>query len=132
MLIEHKYVTVKHQLKVKHDEHYFFNIDELPEIAINLEKQANLINKLETYLTAINLYSNGELIETYTSSPNLLSNEIQDINFRLPNLDVGNHYCSIQVLLIDENVYYLEDINFNFNIGTNLGNVLPLVSSFEN
>ena len=129
--IEHKYVTVKHQLKVNHDEHYFFNIHEVPEIAINLENTGKFNQQIGNISIAINLYSNGELIETYTSSPNLLSNEIQDINFRLPNLDAGNHYCSIEVLLIDKNVYYLEDIILISISSTNLGNVLPLVSSFE-
>ena len=129
--IKHKYVTIKHQLKINHDEHYFFNIDELPEIKINLENTGKFNQQIGNISIAINLYSDSELIETYTSSPNLLSNEMQNVTFRLPDLEAGNHYCSIQVLLIDENVYYWEDIILISISGTNLGDVLPLVSSFE-
>ena len=144
--IKHKYVTIKHQLKVNHDEHYFFNIDELPEIKINLENTGKFNQQIGNISMAIHLYSDKGLMETYTSSPNLLSNEMQNVTFRLPDLEAGNHYCSIQVLLIDENVYYLEDIilisisSTNLDISTleyeaiNLVNnyyIIPILSEYE-
>ena len=130
--VEHRYVTIKHQLKIDHEEHYFFKIDELPEITINLENTGKFNQQIGNISVFINLHSNQELIETYTSSPNLLAGEIQNINFRLPNLDAGNHYCSIEVILIDEDVYYWKNVILLSISSTNLGNSLPLISNLEN
>ncbi len=130
--VEHRYVTIKHQLKVNHKEHYFFKIGELPEVTVNLENTGKFSQQIGNISVFVNLYSNEELIETYTSSPNLLTEEIQDINFRLTNLDAGNYYCSVKVILIEEDVYYWEDLILISISSTNLGNALPIVSNFEN
>ena len=103
--ITHKYVTIKHDLEIITEEHYFFDINQNPEIVISLENRGLFDQQLGNITISIQVYSKTSEIGTYFRTPNLLSGEQQNINFAFGNLEAGNYYCVLDIILINEKIY---------------------------
>ena len=128
--ITHKYVTIKHNLDINSQEHYFFEIDETSEILINLENTGLFDQQLGNITISVELYGINGKIDSYLRTPNLPSGESQEIDFRFADLSAGNYYCIINVTLIEEKIYRSESITLLSISTTNLDNY-PINSNFE-
>ena len=107
--ILYQYVPIKHSLEVSIQEHYFFNLEQTPEINLNLANNGLFDKQLGNVTINIDLFDTDEKIGTYVRTPNIESNEIQNINFRLTEIiSPGNYYCNIYVTLINDDIYYEE------------------------
>ena len=107
--ILYQYVPIKHSLEVSIQEHYFFNLEQTPEINLNLANNGLFDQQLGNVTINIDLFDTDEKIGTYVRTPNIESNEIQNINFRLTEIiSPGNYYCSSYVTLINDDIYYEE------------------------
>ncbi|MAW93067.1 MAG: hypothetical protein CMA32_01080 [Euryarchaeota archaeon] len=107
--ILYQYVPIKHSLEVSIQEHYFFNLEQTPEINLNLANNGLFDQQLGNVTINIDLFDTDEKIGTYVRTPNIESNEIQNINFRLTEIiSPGNYYCNIYVTLINDDIYYEE------------------------
>ena len=127
--ITHKYITIKHDLEIITEEHYFFDINQNPEIVISLENRGLFDQQLGNITISIQVYSKTSEIGTYFRTPNLLSGEQQNINFAFGNLEVGNYYCVLNIILINEKIYSKQDLIF-MSISTT--NLLDETSSYTN
>ena len=101
----HKYITIKHDLEIITEEHYFFDINQNPEIVISLENRGLFDQQLGNITISIQVYSKTSEIGTYFRTPNLLSGEQQNLNFAFGNLEAGNYYCVLDIILINEKIY---------------------------
>ena len=107
--ILYQHVPIKHSLEVSIQEHYFFNLEQTPEINLNLVNNGLFDQQLGNVTINIDLFDTDEKIGTYVRTPNIESNEIQNINFRLTEIiSPGNYYCNIYVTLINDEIYYEE------------------------
>ena len=131
MNITHKYVTIKHDLDVHTQEHYFFEIDETPEILVNIVNTGLFDQQLGNITISVELYGINGIVNSYLRTPNLPSGESQEIDFRFTDLSAGNYYCTIDIILVEENIYWAESTTFVSISTTNLGNTYPINSNFE-
>ena len=129
--ITHKYITIKHDLEISTEEHYFFDINQNPEIIIGLENMGLFDQQLGNITVSIQVYSKTAEIGTYLNTPNILSGEQQNINFALGNLDAGNYYCVLDIILIDEKIYSKNDLIFMSISTTNLLSETFIESDFQ-
>ena len=129
--ITHKYVTIKHNLEVMTEEHYFFEISQNPEVIVSLENKGLFDQQLGNVTISVKLYSKTAEIGTYLRTPNLLSNEQQDIIFGLGELTAGNYYCILDIILIDEKIYSKQELIFVSISTTNLLDETNADSNFE-
>ena len=130
MSITHKYVTIKHDLDVNTQEHYFFKIDETPEVLVNIENIGLFDQQLGNVTISVELYGMDGLINSYLRTPNLPSGESQEVDFRFTGLSAGNYYCTIDIILIEEKIYKFESIILLSISITNLDSY-PINSDFE-
>ncbi len=129
--ITHKYVTIKHDLNVNTQEHYFFEIDANPEFLVNIENIGLFDQQLGNITISVELYGMNGKINSYLRTPNLPSGENQEIDFRFTDLLAGNYYCTINIILIEEKIYKSESITLFSISTTNLDNTYPINSNFE-
>ena len=129
--ITHKYITIKHDLEIITEEHYFFDINQNPEIAIGLENMGLFDQQLGNITVSIQVYSKTAEIGTYLRTPNILSGEQQNINFAFGHLDAGNYYCVLDIILIDEKIYSKNDLIFMSISTTNLLDTTVIDSDFQ-
>lgn len=129
--ITHKYVTIKHDLDINSQEHYFFEIDEPSKILVNIENTGLFDQQLGNITISVELYGINGKIESYLRTPNLPSGESQEIDFRFTDLSAGNYYCIIDITLIEEKIYRSESITLLSISTTNLDNTYPINSNFE-
>jgi predicted transcriptional regulator len=107
--ILYQHVPIKHSLEVSIQEHYFFNLEQTPEINLNLANNGLFDQQLGNVTINIDLFDTNEKIGTYFRTPNIESNETQNINFRLTEIiSPGNYYCNIYITLINDDIYYEE------------------------
>ena len=107
----YQYVPVKHNLEVNIPEHSFFNLEQTPEINLNLINNGLFDQQLGNVTINIDLFNANEKIGTYLRTPNIESKESQNINFRFTEIEApGNYYCKIQITLINDKIYY-EEVN---------------------
>ena len=130
MSITHKYVTIKHDLDVNTQEHYFFKIDETPEVLVNIENIGLFDQQLGNVTISVELYEMDGVINSYLRTPNLPSGESQEVDFRFTGLSAGNYYCTIDIILIEEKIYKFESIILLSISITNLDSY-PINSDFE-
>ena len=130
MSITHKYVTIKHDLDVNTHEHYFFKIDETPEVLVNIENIGLFDQQLGNVTISVELYGMDGVINSYLRTPNLPSGESQEVDFRFTGLSAGNYYCTIDIILIEEKIYKFESIILLSISITNLDSY-PINSDFE-
>ena len=130
MSITHKYVTIKHDLDVNTQEHYFFKIDETPEVLVNIENIGLFDQQLGNVTISVELYGMDGVINSYLRTPNLPSGESQEVDFRFTGLSAGNYYCTIDIILIEEKIYKFESIILLSISITNLDSY-PINSDFE-
>lgn len=109
--ILYQHIPIKHSLEVNIQEHYFFNLEQTPEINLNLANDGLFDQQLGNVTISIDLFNIEEKIGTYITTPNIESNEIQNINFRFTEINApGNYYCNIYITLINDKIYY-EELN---------------------
>ena len=129
--ITHKYITIKHDLEIITEEDYFFDINQNPEIVISLENRGLFDQQLGNITISIQVYSKTSEIGTYFRTPNLLSGEHQNINFAFGNLEAGNYYCILDIILINEKIYSKQDLIFMSISTTNLLDETSSDTNFE-
>ena len=129
--IKHRYVTIKHDLEVVTEEHYFFEINQNPEIIVNIENTGLFNQQLGNVTVSVQLHSKTDEIRTYLRTPNLISGEKQNINFGLGDLEAGIYYCVLDIILIDEKIYSRQELSFVSISTTNLVDETELESNFE-
>tara|TARA_B110000438_G_scaffold117408_1_gene114724 strand:- start:3374 stop:6013 length:2640 start_codon:yes stop_codon:yes gene_type:complete len=131
--INYQYVSIKHELEVYIPEHYFFTLEQTPEINLNLTNSGLFDQQLGNITIAVDLFSSNMKIGTYFRTPNIESGESQTINFRFIEIySPGNYYCNIQIKLVNENIYY-EEYNAFLSISMhNIEIINPIVSNSEN
>ena len=131
--INYQYVSIKHELEVYIPEHYFFTLEQTPEINLNLTNSGSFDQQLGNITIAVDLFSSNMKIGTYLRTPNIESGESQTINFRFTEIySPGNYYCNIQIKLVNENIYY-EEYNAFLSISMhNIEIINPIVSNSEN
>ena len=129
--IKHRYVTIKHDLEVITEEHYFFEINQNPEIVVNIENTGLFDQQLGNITVSVQLHSKTDEISTYLRTPNLISGENQSINFGLGDLEAGIYYCVLDIILIDEKIYSRQYFSFVSISTTNLLDESELYSNFE-
>ena len=129
--IKHRYVTIKHDLEVVTEEHYFFEINQNPEIVVNIENTGLFDQQLGNITVSVQLHSKTDEISTYLRTPNLISGENQSINFGLGDLEAGIYYCVLDIILIDEKIYSRQDVSFVSISNTNFLDETELYSNFD-
>jgi len=130
--IIYQYISVKHNLETNIQEHYFFTLEETPEINLNIMNNGLFDQQLGNVTISVDLFSSNEKIGTYFRTPNIESGEIQTINFRFTEISIpGNYYCNVKITLINDNIYY-EEINTFLSISRhNMDIVNPLISNSD-
>jgi len=130
--INYQYVPIKHELEAYISEHYFFTLEQTPEISLNLTNSGLFDQQLGNITITVDLFSSDMKIGTYFRTPNIESGESQSINFRFTEISSpGNYYCNIQIKLVNENIYY-EEYNAFLSISThNIEIINPIVSNSE-
>ena len=108
--IIHKYISIKHNLDVTSNEHYFFDIEQPAEILIDIENTGIFDQQLGNITISIDIYAPEGKLETLLRTPNLISGESQTVDFRFNNLEAGNYYCIANIILVEENIYSIEKI----------------------
>ena len=109
--IIYQYVPVKHDLEANIQEHYFFTLEQTPEVSLSIMNNGLFDQQLGNVTINVDLFSTNEKIGTYLRTPNIESNESLNINFRFTEITApGNYYCNIQITLINDNIYY-EELN---------------------
>ena len=129
--ITHKYITIKHDLDINSQEHYFFEVEQTSEILISIENTGLFDQQLGNITISVELYGINGKIDSYLRTPNLPSGESQDIDFRFTDLSAGNYYCIINITLIEEKIYRTESITLLSISTTNLDNTYPINSDFD-
>ena len=130
--IIYQYIPVKHNLETNIQEHYFFTLEETPEINLNIMNNGLFNQQLGNVTISVDLFSSNDKIGTYFRTPNIESGEIQTINFRFTEISIpGNYYCNVKITLINDNIYY-EEINTFLSISRhNMDIVNPLISNSD-
>ena len=130
--IIYQYIPVKHNLETNIQEHYFFTLEETPEINLNIMNNGLFDQQLGNVTISVDLFSSNDKIGTYFRTPNIESGEIQTINFRFTEISIpGNYYCNVKITLINDNIYY-EEINTFLSISRhNMDIVNPLISNSD-
>ena len=104
--MNHRYVTIKHDLEVTIDKHYFYTAEQNPEILVDIENTGLFDQQLGNISVIVDLYSIDGYVESYSRTPNLLSGDLQTLDFELAGIDSpGNYYCKTEVILVKENIY---------------------------
>ena len=129
--ITHKYISIKHNLEVTSNEHYFFDIEQAAEILINVENTGIFDQQLGNITISVDIYSSNGKLETLLRTPNLISGEIQAIDFRFNNIEAGNYYCVVNIILVEEKIYSIEKIVFMSISTTYLQNEMLINSNHE-
>ena len=129
--ITHKYITIKHDLDINSQEHYFFEVEQTSEILISIENTGLFDQQLGNITISVELYGINGKIDSYLRTPNLPSGESQDIDFRFTDLSAGNYYCIVNITLIEEKIYRTESITLLSISTTNLDNTYPINSDFD-
>jgi len=140
--MNHRYVTTKHDLEVTIDKHYFYTAEQNPEILVDIENTGLFDQQLGNISVIVDLYSVDGYVESYSRTPNLLSGDLQTLDFELAGIDSpGNYYCKTEVILVKENIYVnrfdsfisvsLEDLGtFNLTF-VNPDSVVSIVSDYN-
>ena len=130
--INYQYISIKHELETYIPEHYFFSLEQTPEVNLNLVNSGSFDQQLGNVTITVDLFRSDGKIGTYLRTPNIESGESQDINFRFTEISLpGNYYCAIQIMLINENIYY-EEYNTFLSISMyNIEIVNPIISNSE-
>ena len=129
--IIHKYISIKHNLEITSNEHYFFDIEQTTEILVNIENTGIFDQQLGNITISVDVYSQSDKLETLLRTPNLISGEIQTIDFRINNLEAGNYYCIVNVILVEENIFSTEKIILMSISTTNLASEMLTNSDHE-
>ena len=130
--IDYQYVPIKHDLETDIPEHYFFTLEQTPEVSLNLVNSGLFDQQLGNITISVDLFSSDEKIGTYLRTPNIESGESQNISFIFTEIySPGNYYCNIKIILINENIYY-EEYNTFLSISMyNIDIVNPISSNSE-
>jgi len=120
--INYKFITIKHDLKITSEKHYFYDIEQEPEIFITLENIGIFDQQLGNISIIVELYYQNEYIDSYSKSLTLQSNESQIIDFRFLTINnPGNYYCKIRTIILNENIFLSDLITFISFSTVNLG-----------
>ena len=104
--INHKFVTMKHNLVVTVDEHYFYNIEENPELFVNIANIGTFDQQIGNISVNVELYYLNEHFESYSKSLAIQKDQSQTIDFRFLNMEnPGNYYCKISTIIINEDIF---------------------------
>ena len=99
--MNHRYVTTKHDLEVTIDKHYFYTAEQNPEILVDIENTGLFDQQLGNISVIVDLYSENGYVESYSRTPNLLSGDLQTLDFELAGIDSpGNYYCKTEITLV--------------------------------
>ena len=96
-----------------------------------MENRGLFDQQLGNITISIQVYSKTSEIGTYFRTPNLLSGEHQNINFAFGNLEAGNYYCILDIILINEKIYFKQDLIFMSISTTNLLDETSSDTNFE-
>ena len=148
--LNHRYVTVKHEIKLSIDEHYFYTNEQPPELYLNIENTGLFDQQLGNISITVNLYDSNDYIESYAFAPIITSGSSQTLEIGLPGIkDSGNYYCVLSIRLVDEDIYsttlysfvsvsinnlgeselYFEDNDESITIETNYNQINLLIES---
>ena len=128
--MNHRYVTTIHDLEVTIDKHYFYTAEQNPEILVDIENTGLFDQQLGNISVIVDLYSVDGYVESYSRTPNLLSGDLQTLDFELAGIDSpGNYYCKTEVLLVKKNIYVSR---FDSFISVSLEDLGTFDLTFEN
>ena len=148
--LNHRHVTVKHEIKLSIDEHYFYTNEQTPELYLNMENTGLFDQQLGNISVNVDLYDSTDHIESYTFAPIITSGSSQTLEIGLPGIkDSGNYYCILNIGLVNEDIYsttlysfvsvsidnlggtelYFEDNDESVTIETNYNQINLLIES---
>ena len=115
-------LSLKHSLSISHEEHFFFSINNVPELIIETKNEGAFNQQLGNISIVATLFSEDEEVATYIETPSIEAGENQNIIFRInENLGPGNYYIKIKSTIIDKELFYDEKIVFISISNENLG-----------
>ena len=104
--LNHRYVTIKHEIKLSIDEHYFYTNKQSPELYLNIENTGLFNQQLGNISVTVDLYDSNSYIESYTLSPIIPSGTSQTLKIGLPGInESGNYYCALNIGLVNEEIF---------------------------
>ena len=148
--LNHRHVTVKHEIKLSIDEHYFYTNEQTPVLYLNMENTGLFDQQLGNISVNVDLYDSTDYIESYTFAPIITSGSSQTLEIGLPEIkDPGNYYCILGIGLVNEDIYsttlysfisvsidnlggtelYFEDYDESVTIETNYNQINLLIES---
>ena len=121
--LNHRFVTVKHQIKLSVNEHYFYTNEQNPELYLNIENTGLFSQQLGNISITVDLYNINNHIESYNFAPVIASGSSQILEIGLPGIsDSGNYYCVLNIGLVNEEIYSTTLYSFISVSIDNLGN----------
>ena len=104
--LNHRYITIKHEIKLSIDEHYFYTNGQNPQLYLNIENTGIFNQQLGNISVSVDLYDLNNYIESYSFAPILSSGMSQTLGIGLPGInDSGNYYCVLNIGLVNEEIY---------------------------
>ena len=104
--INHLFNTIKHDLQIRTEEHYFYNIEQKPELLINIENRGIFDQEMGNISIIVHLYYKDNYFDSYSKSLAIDAGETQTIDFSfLTANDPGNYYCIIETTILQDEIF---------------------------
>ena len=111
--INHLFNSIKHDLQIRTEEHYFYNIEQKPELLIDIENRGIFDQEMGNISIIVHLYYKDNYFDSYSKSLAIDAGETETIDFSfLTADDPGNYYCIIETTILQDEIFY--DIRRSF------------------
>ena len=105
--LNHIYVTIKHEIRLSLEEHYFYSTNENPELYLDVQNTGIFNQQLGNISIVTELYSSYGYVESYNIAPSIPSGTTQTLEIGLPGInEPGNYYCILKITLVNEDIYF--------------------------
>ena len=105
--LNHAYVTIKHEIVLSLEGHYFYSTSENPELYLSIQNTGLFDQQLGNISIITELYSSYGYIESYSIAPSIPSGITQTLEIGLPGItEPGNYYCVVKITLVNEDIYF--------------------------
>ena len=111
--INHLFNSIKHDLEIRTDEHHFYDIEQKPELLIDVVNRGIFDQEMGNISIIVHLYYKDNYFDSYSKSLAIDADETQTIDFSFITANnPGNYYCIIETTILQDEIFY--DIRRSF------------------
>lgn len=111
--INHLFNSIKHDLEIRTDEHHFYDIEQKPELLIDVENRGIFDQEMGNISIIVHLYYKDNYFDSYSKSLAIDADETQTIGFSFITANnPGNYFCIIETTILQDEIFY--DIRRSF------------------